>query len=515
MINVENRTLFIADNLDIMRGIDSETINLIYLDPPFNTNKQYKAPIGSKAEGAEFKDIWTDEDVRFEWHGEIAEQHQELYQVIQASETLYDKSMKIYLTAMTVRLFEMKRILKPNGSIYLHCDPTASHYLKLAMDSLFGKKNFRAEIVWQRHNAHNDKLYGAIHDTIFYYSYGEKEIPSEVLIPLSDERIEDFDGCDEHGKYEKGDLKGPRTSEGESGKPWRGIDPAETADRCWSVPRTGRYAKYIEEHFIPNYRSIEGIHARLDALDKADLIVWSSRGNPRLKRYLTSDAGMPPQSMWYDIPPVARDEDTGYPTQKPLALLERIIRASSNEGDIVLDPFCGCATACVAAEQLGRHWIGVDISPDAEDITKIRLQDEVDDARLEPGHPNWFNPLTDVTVLTKPPTLTKPVETSSQILIEGLFRLPSRDYTDIELQEFRSKKHLLYGNQEGKCNGCLYPLPFRNITIDHIIPRVETGGIPDDRTENLQLLCAVCNSTKGAGSQQKLITKLREDGIRY
>ena len=248
-MNVENRTLFIADNLDIMRGIDSETIDLIYLDPPFNTKKEYQAPIGSPAEGASFKDIWTDDDIKHEWHGEIAEQHQELYQIIQASETLYDKSMKIYLMAMAVRLFEMKRILKPNGSIYLHCDPTASHYLKLAMDSLFGKKNFRAEIVWQRHNAHNDKLYGAIHDTIFYYSYGEKEIPSEVLIPLSDERIEDFDGCDEHGKYEKGDLKGPRTSEGESGKPWRGIDPAETADRCWSVPRTGRYAKYIEEHF--------------------------------------------------------------------------------------------------------------------------------------------------------------------------------------------------------------------------------------------------------------------------
>ena len=148
MINVENRTLFIADNLDIMRGIDSETINLIYLDPPFNTNKQYKAPIGSKAEGAEFKDIWTDEDVRFEWHGEIAEQHQELYQVIQASETLYDKSMKIYLTAMTVRLFEMKRLLKPTGSIYLHCDPTASHYLKLVMDSLFGKNNYQSEVIW-------------------------------------------------------------------------------------------------------------------------------------------------------------------------------------------------------------------------------------------------------------------------------------------------------------------------------------------------------------------------------
>ena len=167
-MNVANRTLFIADNLDIMRGIDSEMIDLIYLDPPFNTNKNYKAPIGSPAEGAEFKDIWTDEDVKHEWHGEIAEQNEDLYQIIQSSQMLYDKSMKIYMMAVAVRLFEMKRILKPDGSIYLHCDPTASHYLKLVMDSLFGKKNFRAEIVWQRHNAHNDKLYGSIHDTIFF-----------------------------------------------------------------------------------------------------------------------------------------------------------------------------------------------------------------------------------------------------------------------------------------------------------------------------------------------------------
>lgn len=132
-MNVENRTLFIADNLEIMRGMDSETIDLIYLDPPFNTNKQYKAPIGSKAEGAEFKDIWTDEDVRFEWHGEIAERHQDLYQVIQASKTLYDKSMKIYLTAMTVRLFEMKRLLKPTGSIYLH----ATQRQRITLNSLW------------------------------------------------------------------------------------------------------------------------------------------------------------------------------------------------------------------------------------------------------------------------------------------------------------------------------------------------------------------------------------------
>ena len=175
-MNFDNRTLFIADNLDIMRVMDSNTIDLIYLDPPFKSGKQWKAPIGSPAEGAEFKDIWTDEDIRLEWHGQIAAEHEELYQIIQASETVYDKSMKIYLTAMAVRLFEMQRILKPIGSIYLHCDPTASHYLKLIMDSLFGQENFRNEVVWQRTNTHSlGKQFGRVHDTILFYSKSRKK----------------------------------------------------------------------------------------------------------------------------------------------------------------------------------------------------------------------------------------------------------------------------------------------------------------------------------------------------
>ena len=143
-MNVENRTLFIADNLDIMRGMDSDTIDLIYLDPPFNTKRQYKAPIGSPAEGASFKDIWTDEDVKDGWYSEIAEDYPQIHQIILAAEHTYDHSMMIYLMAMGIRLIEMKRILKPTGSIYLHCDPTASHYLKLVMDSIFGNQNIFA-----------------------------------------------------------------------------------------------------------------------------------------------------------------------------------------------------------------------------------------------------------------------------------------------------------------------------------------------------------------------------------
>ncbi len=275
-MNFDNRTLFIADNLDIMRGMDSNTIDLIYLDPPFKSGRQWKAPISSPAEGAEFKDIWTDEDIRMEWHGQIAAEHEELYQIIQASEAVYDKSMKIYLTAMAVRLFEMHRILKPTGSIYLHCDPTASHYLKMVMDDIFGQEYFRAEIVWKRHNAHNDKVFGSIHEIIFCYSAQIIKISDEIRLPIEKKSLNEYTYPDErikeHGKYKTGDLTASEPRNGESGKPWRDIDPG---NRHWAVPRTSDYAKYIEDHFIPNYRSVKSPHERLDLLEEKKLIHWS------------------------------------------------------------------------------------------------------------------------------------------------------------------------------------------------------------------------------------------------
>ena len=183
--NIKPKTIFTGDNLPIMRGINSESVDLIYLDPPFNSNANYAAPIGSKAAGAEFKDTWTLKDVDNAWLDLIETKYPALNRVIHAAMTNSDKSYLIY---MAVRLLEMKRILRATGSIYLHCDPTMSHYLKLVMDAIFGKENYRAEIIWNRQSTHNDKLYGATHETIFYYSYGEKTIPDEVLIPLSNKR---------------------------------------------------------------------------------------------------------------------------------------------------------------------------------------------------------------------------------------------------------------------------------------------------------------------------------------
>ena len=478
-MNIKNRTLFIADNLDILRGINSECIDLIYLDPPFNKKQVFKAPIGSPAEGAQFKDIWTDEDIKDEWHGQIAEQHEELYQIIQASEATYDKSMKIYLTAMAVRLFEMKRILKPTGSIYLHCDPTASHYLKLVMDSFFGRDNFRNEIVWKRNSGNNaGKQYGRNHDILLYYVASNTSTwNGSVGDDFSPEQRARFKNDPEGRLYKAENLTAPGIVSSRHFE-WRGNIPK---NRSW------RYDK-----------------EKLEALWEAGLIITKRDGKtPRLdglKVYVGPDDRPKVQSVWIDIPRVANtsEERTGYPTQKPLKLLERIIKASSNEGDVVLDPFCGCATACVAAEKLSRQWIGIDISSSAEDITKLRLMQQADETKgggadylkvKERGQMLLIDPMTDVLVEKQPPIRTD---------------LPKQPKP-------KHFKHELYGQQEGKCAGCHYFLPFRNMTIDHIVPQAKGGT---DRKENLQLLCNACNSTKSTRSQSEFIAILKEQGIR-
>ena len=274
-MNFDNRTLFIADNLDIMRGMDSDTIDLIYLDPPFNTKKQYKAPIGSPAEGATFKDIWTDEDVKDGWYSEIAEQYPHIHQIILAAEHTYDHAMMIYLMAMGIRLIEMKRILKPKGSIYLHCDPTASHYLKLVMDSIFGSQSFRNEIVWCYRGGGVPKHdFSRKHDIILRYSKTK-----DVTFNVDDIRVPYSQDSQERLKYK----------------------------------------------------------AR------------AFRGDKVYDNYEMNERGKHPEDWWPIQPlmPSEKKERTGYPTQKPLVLLDRIIKASSNKGDMVLDPFCGvCNCLC-------------------------------------------------------------------------------------------------------------------------------------------------------------------------
>ena len=443
---IANQTIFTGDNLDIMRGMDSESVDLIYLDPPFNSNRHYEAPIGSKAAGAEFKDAWTFEDTKEAWWGLIADEHPALYKVIDAAGDVGNEGDKAYLIYMAMRLLEMRRILKPTGSIYLHCDDVMSHSLKMVMDAIFGRKNYQNEITWKRNSSHNDaKRFGRVADSILFY--GAQINKDSVRVPLNPDYVKQFYRYeDKRGVYRVGDL----TAKGLSG---------------------GGYDYEFHGHRGP-WRYPE---KRMMELEKKDLIYLPKKKNgvPGFKRYLHENKGQVPPCIWTDIPPLSKKERTGYPTQKPLALLRRVIEASSSAGDVVLDPFCGCATACLAAQDLERQWIGIDISPLAETLIKQRMEDEL----------GMFGHVTH----------REDIPTRSDQL-----KPPSKDIN-----------HTLFGKQEGKCNGCGHSFPFQNFTRDHIIPTAKGGQDTDD---NLQLLCGRCNSIKGARPMEYLVGKLTDDG---
>ena len=360
--NFADKTIWTGDNLDILRGMNSGSVDLVYLDPPFNSNRNYSAPVGSAAAGAAFKDTWTLSDLDVAWMGLIAEEHPAIYKTLETAGLTHGKGMQSYLCMMAVRLLEMRRVLKDTGSVYLHCDPTASHYLKLVMDSVFGRANFQNEITWQRTESHNTaKFYGNITDIILFYSKSNKTTWNREYHKYSaDQRYSEqfmkrFRYVDENGRrYRVDNLTAPRP-DSDSGKfTWRGTTPGPT--RGW-----GYKIEQLEKWWT------EGrIHTKRDGTPRLD----------GLKIYLDESQGKPLQNIWTDIPriPNTSSERIGYPTQKPLALLERIIKASSNEEDMVLDPFCGCATACVAAENLGRKWVGIDLSPKAIELVNVRLK---------------------------------------------------------------------------------------------------------------------------------------------
>ncbi len=458
--NFASGTIWTGDNLAVLRGMNDACVDLIYLDPPFNSNRTYEAPIGSKAAGAAFKDTWTLDDVDVYEHGEMADRNPAAYAVIEAARQAQGKSMQSYLIFMAVRLLEMRRVLKPTGSVYLHCDDTAAHWLRVLMDGLFSKSAFRNHLIWKRIGNHNDGgRFGRTADHLLFY--GQDIHRNAVRIPLSDQNVASkYRHSDERGAYSSDDLTGPGVSDGEAGTAWQGWNPTDIG-RHWSVPRTGDYARWIDGSLIHGYLKEDGILKRLDLLHEAGLILFTSKGTPRLKRYLEANPGQVPPDVWVDIPPVNSQarERTGYPTQKPLALLQRIIKASSDEGDLVLDPFCGCATTLVAADRLQRQWAGIDLSPLA-----IKLVDE----RIAEERGLWGG----ATALTEPPKRT-----------------------DLgELPNYRTHRHRLYGEQEGVCVGCKTHFPFRVMEVDHILPRVKGGT---DHPDNLQLLCSGCNRSKG------------------
>ena len=379
-------TMYYGDNLDILRSHEyfpNECVDLIYLDPPFNSNRNYnvlfKAESGadSEAQITAFEDTWHWGETALATYFDLVKDAPA--QVSTAIKALMDlighNQMMAYLVMMAARLIELERVLKPTGSLYLHCDPTASHYLKILLDSIFGTENYRNHITWKRTSAHSGaKKWGPISDNILFYTKSDDFVWNKVYQQYDQQYVDNYYRYeDEKGRYRVGDLTGSGTRQGDSGRPWRGVDPTASG-RHWAIPNLSLKAAYPDHDL-----SILSVQERLDLLDEAGLVYWPKQGKvPQRKRYLDEAEGVLIQDIVSDIRPLGAHakERLSYPTQKPEALLERIIRASSNEGDIVLDPFCGCGTAIVAAHNLDRRWIGIDITHLSIALQKYRLQDK-------------------------------------------------------------------------------------------------------------------------------------------
>lgn len=384
--------LYYGDNLDVMRKhLADESVDLIYLDPPFNSKASYnilfRSPKGDapRAQRDTFKDTWRWEDGAALAFHEVMARGGPAAGILDAMHKFLGQSdVMAYLCMIAVRLIEMRRVLKPTGSLYLHCDPTASHYLKILMDGIFGAANFRNEISWKRSSAHSDskqgmRRYGKIRDVIFFYTKSSDYTWNTSYTAYSDEYLEgDYRHEDDTGRrYKETDLTAAK--------------PGGETEYEWHVkrPRAGKHRwqpDFDEEFANPRpgweYKSVLPYRGRYWAFSKENMaefaksgkLIHRETGMPRLKQFADEMLGVPLQDSWHDITPAAGAERIGYATQKPLALLQRIINVSSGPGDLVLDPFCGCGTALEAAHKYGRQWIGIDVAYEAMMVIEARLK---------------------------------------------------------------------------------------------------------------------------------------------
>lgn len=384
--------LFYGDNLDVLRDqIASESVDLVYLDPPFNSNANYNILFKSKTgDGADaqieaFEDTWHWNDRAEDAFDQVSRSaNTKAFELLRAMrDFLGENDMMAYLAMMAVRLLELHRVLKPTGSLYLHCDPTASHYLKLLLDGVFGADKFRSEISWKRSSAHNDgkqgrAQYGNVRDIIFFYTKSDDWTWNPQFTPYDSAYLGDaYRHVDKAGRrYRRGDLSAAK--------------PGGDVSYAWPIkrPQGGEWEADLDgEHERPvagwEYKQVPPYNRRFWAYSKEnmrrfvaeDRLAYAASGMPEYKRYLDEMEGVPLQNAFHDVQPASGRESLGYPTQKPLALLERIIAVSSNEDDVVLDPFCGCGTAVHAAQKLGRRWIGIDITHLAISLIEKRMRD--------------------------------------------------------------------------------------------------------------------------------------------
>ena len=442
-INFRNRTLFHGDNLTFLRGMNSGTVHLIATDPPFNKARDFHATPDSIAKGARFTDRWAwERDVHPEWIDAIQDDWPAVWSVINAAEVASGEDMAAFLCWLGVRLLEMHRVLRDDGSIYLHIDHTAHAYVKALMDGIFGRENFRNEIVWGYTGpASTKRWFPRKHDTILFYAKSDQAVFNRdaVRVPYNEETL-----------ARRGRTEGSNSI----------ISP-----------------------------SVETVSRRSTAQVN--------------KRFGEGEAH---ESWWTDIPALTNQKErTGYPTQKPLALYERIIKASSNPGDIVLDPFAGCATTPVAAERLGRQWIGMDIWEGAHQMVADRLMSE---GLSIDGMSDRLISLGDVHYSTAAPVRSDDAEVAAPVLkLKSKRRKepPGPRQTRAEMREILMEENGMM------CEGCDRTFDdARYLELDHNTPR-SSGGI--NHISNRLLLCGPCNRVKSDTLTLKgLRQKNRQEG---
>lgn len=415
--NFEPDTLYYGDNLTWMKKWQDESIDLIYLDPPFNSNANYNMIFGTGAQVKAYDDTWVWGQTAVDDRNAALATTPSIADTINGfCKMLPETPMLAYLCHLAPRLYEMHRLLKTTGSLYLHCDDTSGHYIKILLDAVFRPQNYKNTITWRRATAHNNaKRYGRITDYILFYTKSDTYTWNglDLAVPKTEAELkENYPSKDERGRYRSDNLTGPGKSAGsESAKAWKGYDVFKMG-RTWAVPKVGagQYADYIKEHFIPDYDKIEGIHDRLDALDRAGLIHHPKQGKwPGLKRYADADIGTLPQNLI--LKPIGftnyskGDEYLGYDTQKPEGLLRIFIKASSNPGDIVLDPYCGCGTTMRVCRDVEgkreangdrRQFIGIDVTHIAVSIIEFNFKNRFGEAINVKGSPEDLDAAKDL-----------------------------------------------------------------------------------------------------------------------
>jgi DNA modification methylase len=385
-------TLYYGDNLKILREyIKDESVDLIYLDPPFNSNRNYnvlfKNESGTEAESqiTAFEDTWHWNASAEETYHELLLAGDDVSKMIESFRSFIGQNqMMAYLVMMAVRLKELHRVLKDTGSLYLHCDPTASHYLKILLDTIFGPKRFLNEAIWKRSSAHSDikqgmQRMGKIHDILFVYTKGERFTWNAIYTPYTLEYLEsEYRHVAPDGRrYKETDLTAAKPG-GDTEYEWRVKRNSSTR---WQADLENEFENPKEGYEYLGVRPYRGrfwAYSKSNVIEfaKAGKLIHRSTGMPRLVQFADEMPGIPLQDLWDDIPPASGGQFLGYPTQKPVSLLERIVNSSSNEGDVVLDPFCGCGTTIAAAQKLNRHWIGIDVTHLSIALQKYRLKDQ-------------------------------------------------------------------------------------------------------------------------------------------